>query len=196
MFLFCRLAATNRTIIIAVNKIDLLTAKELTRQSSTSTTNPTTNPTAAAAAPILSGNTSSSSTSLPHDDIYGDGNDAAAANREYSDFYEAAIWNSQPNPTPNLNVNNISSGSNSAKEGRKERGKLAVTELTALWKHRLPAAGSYMSICMYVCMYVCMRGIVVTFVVFFLNTSTLMGSTEELSDMYVYTYVHTNSHNF
>ena len=143
MFLFCRLAATNRTIIIAVNKIDLLTAKELTRQSSS--TNP---------APTLSGNTSSSSTSLPHDDIYGDGNDAAAANREYSDFYEAAIWNSQPNPTPNLNVNNISSGSNSAKEGRKERGKLAVTELTALWKHRLPAAGLYMSICMYVCMYV------------------------------------------
>ena len=124
-----------------MNKIDLLTAKELTRQSSY--TNP---------APTLSGNTSSSSssssTSLPHD-----GNDAAAANREYSDFYEAAIWNSQPNPTPNLNVNNISSGSNSAKEGRKERGKLAVTELTALWKHRLPAAGLYMSICMYVCMY-------------------------------------------
>ena len=157
MFLFCRLAATNRTIIIAVNKIDLLTAKELTRQSST-TTNPTT---AAAAAPTLSGNTSSSSSSssssnssLPHDDIHGDGNDAAAANREYSDFYEAAIWNSQPNPTPNLNVNNISNGSNSAKEGRKERGKLAVTELTALWKHRLPAAGLYMSICMYVCMYV------------------------------------------
>ena len=148
MFLFCRLAATNRTIIIAVNKIDLLTVKELTRQSST-----TTNPTAAAAAPTLSGNTSSSSTSLPHDGIYGDGDgNDAAANREYSDFYEAAIWNSQPNPTPNLNVNNISSGSNSAKEGRKERGKLAVTELTALWKHRLPAAGLYMSICMYVCM--------------------------------------------
>ena len=50
---------------------------------------------------------------------------------------------------------------------------------------------------MYVCMYVCMRGIVVTFVVFFfVNTSTLMGSREELSYMFIYTYVHINMHDF
>ena len=48
---------------------------------------------------------------------------------------------------------------------------------------------------MYVCMYEGDRSYFCSFF-FFVNTSILMGSREELSYMFIYTYVHMNMHNF
>ena len=132
-----------------MNKIDLLTAEELTTSTPAQSPYPT---------PGRNKEDDDDNTGIDGRESV-TANAAAVANREYSDFYEAAIWNGQPNPNANPNPNfNQSVNDATVKEGRKERGRIAVTELTSLWKQRLPAAG--MCVCMYICipisLYVCM----------------------------------------